>query len=991
MASPFILTNFATGEVSRKIAARPDYDKYPGACWKAENGFVDALGGYKGRTGMQYLESTPNNGISRLIPFDYSVIQSYALLFSDEAMRVYMDGAQVEYDLADVAEWDAQTAYSVDNVRKDSDVIYRCIEDVALSYSEDTDTGSAISSSYSGWPPSYAFDPDVSGWISGEENPGVDGVSYVGWDYGSGETRTIKSVYFKQDGANYCTSLKLQKSDNGSDWSDVETFSIVAGEQTLTPTEEFTCRACRVLANSASASTRWIVSYMIFYVLSDNTAPASDPTHWIADYGVEIASPFGEDDLKAIKTAQSFDVLYLVHSDYNPQYLERTSHKDWSINDVVFSKGPFRDENTSAMTVTVSPKTADAYVAGTTYGLGAFCTSSGVTYRSLQADNTGHTPASSAEWWEEVEKFYSGEEVKVTASSSLFDSLQAGMLFSVGHYVDEVYDRQTLTSTTTIDLGYVKGNYTFMTTGTWTGNIKIQRSLDGGTTWKTVYTLDSDDDQNASSTGTESDDGVKYQIVYTHTSGTCKPEWRVPGRTHDAYILLDTYSSATVMTGTCVNEVYSTEATDIWAEGSFSDYRGWPGSITFHENRLFFSGVPGDPQKVFGSTVNDYTNMLAGSDDDQALIYPFGAESNNPVRWLISKGKDLVFGTMGGEWALRRNADGGFNQENVAASRDDTNGSDNLKAILAKGYVLFVQRQGKKVIQLTYDFESDSYHGRDLTMIADHILGEGVEEWDYQKQPDSIIWAIRPDGQVGCLSFLPEEKIYAWSRIFTGAMQDDDTPDAEIESLCVLPEEIYFVINRTIDSETVRYVEYMRPWDGTLENGIFLDSCVVDTGGSTTISNLDHLEGKTVSAYKYSATGVRIQTGLTVASGQVTISEAGTRVVVGLPFTPKIQTVEIDIPSRVMTMQGRIKTLGSIKGRFYKTIGCKMGPDENNADSLNFGSQPYTDDDLISGDVEILWPGGWEDNLSIYVEQPLPLPFHLLGIIGDTEAEDGDS
>ena len=42
---------------------------------------------------------------------------------------------------------------------------------------------------------------------------------------------------------------------------------------------------------------------------------------------------------------------------------------------------------------------APAYAAGTTYALDAYVTSAGVVYRSLQAGNVGHTPATSPTWW----------------------------------------------------------------------------------------------------------------------------------------------------------------------------------------------------------------------------------------------------------------------------------------------------------------------------------------------------------------------------------------------------------------------------------------------------------------------------------------------------------------------------------------------------------------------------------------------------------------
>lgn len=56
---------------------------------------------------------------------------------------------------------------------------------------------------------------------------------------------------------------------------------------------------------------------------------------------VEIASPYLEADLYELKFAQSADVMWLVHPNYKPKKLSRTSHTAWTLTDYTPTGDPF--------------------------------------------------------------------------------------------------------------------------------------------------------------------------------------------------------------------------------------------------------------------------------------------------------------------------------------------------------------------------------------------------------------------------------------------------------------------------------------------------------------------------------------------------------------------------------------------------------------------------------------------------------------------------
>ena len=72
-----------------------------------------------------------------------------------------------------------------------------------------------------------------------------------------------------------------------------------------------------------------------------------------------IATPFVTADLPNLKFAQSADVMYICHPDYNIHKLSRTGHTSWFLDDVEFTAGPLQDHNIELTTLTASATTGN--------------------------------------------------------------------------------------------------------------------------------------------------------------------------------------------------------------------------------------------------------------------------------------------------------------------------------------------------------------------------------------------------------------------------------------------------------------------------------------------------------------------------------------------------------------------------------------------------------------------------------------------------------
>ena len=86
-----IQTNFTTGELDPLVRARVELKAYDNALETAKNVICQPQGGVTRRPGTKFineLAGTPANGV-RLIPFEFSVNDSYMLCFTNDTMYVY--------------------------------------------------------------------------------------------------------------------------------------------------------------------------------------------------------------------------------------------------------------------------------------------------------------------------------------------------------------------------------------------------------------------------------------------------------------------------------------------------------------------------------------------------------------------------------------------------------------------------------------------------------------------------------------------------------------------------------------------------------------------------------------------------------------------------------------------------------------------------------------------------------------------------------------
>ena len=455
-------------------------------------------------------------------------------------------------------------------------------------------------------------------------------------------------------------------------------------------------------------------------------------------------------------------------------------------------------------------------------------------------------------------------------------------------------------------------------------------------------------------------------------------------------------TNTTVVVVTILTAFTDTSAKSDWKLGAFSDTTGHPSCISFYEQRLVFAGTIDEPQTIFFSKAGDYENMTSGTNADDAMVYTIAANQVNVIRYLKAQ-RTLVIGTTAAEYTVSADGtDASITPTNITIKRQSSYGSANVDAVTAGNAILFLQKAKRKIRELAYNFDSDSYVAPDLTILNDAVTDSGIVQMEWQQEPDNILWCVREDGQLAGLTYQRSENVVSWHRhILGGAFGSGNSVVESIASISgdLNEDELWCIVKRTVNGATVRYVECFSDFDfdETASTDFkFLDSHLSYSGSATTtLSGLSHLEGQTVSILADGS----VHANKTVSSGAITLDRSVTKACVGLAYDSVLQTMRIEGGSAEGTSQGKIKRISKVVLRLFETVGVKVGPSLTNLETIPFRttssdlSAPV--DTLVEGDREIEFDDDYNSDGHIFIKQDQPLPASILAIYPTLVTNDG--
>ncbi|GAA5120683.1 hypothetical protein JIN84_05890 [Luteolibacter yonseiensis] len=532
--------------------------------------------------------------------------------------------------------------------------------------------------------------------------------------------------------------------------------------------------------------------------------------------GVEEDTPYDLDELAELQMTQINHVAYFTHPARPVQRLVRNEDGEWKFGRVDFDYPAMMDENLKKrLKIAVfSGTNADKEWSGGIEG-------ETVDIRSPDFD-LFHTKRNPNNIKKPVDSYHVGAyfEISHPRKADEFDVTVMARQNGATRKDKNSKLADKVGGEIRSEVLYVQGGWTFTTSGTWSGTFRIQRceiaapDPEKGYKWVTIRKFEGDLNANYSAGG-EEDELVKMRLVWTKNSGSGhafhpKGTLEASGAYMRGLVKIVKVTDKKNAEAVVVRPVRK-GATSYWREGAWSELRGFPRTVCAHEGRLIFGGNEYLRQAIWASAVDDYENFKpGGTEDDDSWTHVIASDQQNSIQWMISH-KSLLIGTSGDEWVLGSSQDEGIiTPTSVRARRHSGCGSQFQKARLIDDSVIFVQRGGRKLRDLTFSFSADGYVTTDLTLLADHITGggDGIKDMALQTHPESRLWCVTDDGNLIVLTYDRGQSLTGWQRMTTGG-ETDGFENVAVLSTAGQEDEIWVCVRRKINGQVKRCIERM--------------------------------------------------------------------------------------------------------------------------------------------------------------------------------------
>jgi hypothetical protein len=426
-------------------------------------------------------------------------------------------------------------------------------------------------------------------------------------------------------------------------------------------------------------------------------------------------------------------------------------------------------------------------------------------------------------------------------------------------------------------------------------------------------------------------------------------------------VKITTVTDAFNVVAECVTPVLA-GTSDMWSEGAWSTYQGFPRCIELHQNRLVLAATKRSTHTLWASAVDDYNNFKRGTDADEPWVHTVVIGQREPIVWMASD-RALVIGSGIGEFVLRgENEDKAITPEFGIAAKHSSFGSHagGTGAIQADAQTLFVEAGGRVVRELSYRYDSDRYEAGNLNLLADHLFDSEIVDSAIQRRPWQVIWFVA-GGKLYSLTYERSQNVAAWQRHPTAASVVSVAclrKDGEDEVWCVMDH-----------GGGVLTVERMHP--GALlspaDDGWWSDSCMSLAYPFSLTGN--HLAGKSVIGWKSDGTVIGPAT---LNSGFFTGITSG-NVVIGRPYTAAVMPMTPETGLQNGSSRTRECRIHAIVPNLYKARGGKMGesPSGTKFDNLKTGTGFFT------GELEQDFDGRFGKTGDICLVSDKPLPFSV--------------
>lgn len=202
-----------------------------------------------------------------------------------------------------------------------------------------------------------------------------------------------------------------------------------------------------------------------------------------------------------------------------------------------------------------------------------------------------------------------------------------------------------------------------------------------------------------------------------------------------------------------------------WHECAFGARRGWPRSITFHQDRLVFGGSRSWPAGIWLSRVGQHNNFDAGTGlDDEAIFISLLSAQRQQICTVVSS-DTLQILTNVGEWAISSKP---LTPSVVDIKQHTSVGSYVVRYLppqKIEGATIFVSASGCDIRELALDELGENYNANDLCALSKHLLTNPIDI--AYNDTARRLFVVLADGTMAVLNQNAALGISAWGQYKT--------------------------------------------------------------------------------------------------------------------------------------------------------------------------------------------------------------------------------
>ena len=440
------------------------------------------------------------------------------------------------------------------------------------------------------------------------------------------------------------------------------------------------------------------------------------------------------------------------------------------------------------------------------------------------------------------------------------------------------------------------------------------------------------------------------------------------------------------------------------ATATLASSNGNPTAVGFVQQRLMLGGLTTYPATFYGSQPGLYFNYNTSNpiQANNALSATLVSGSLNNIQSMVGVSAGMLVLTDQMVWLINGGGAGSaISPISLVANPQSFDGSNWVPPIVLNYDVLMVGAKGSNVWDLAYNIYFSTFTSEDISVISSHLFyGYTIQEWTFAEQPFYQANAVRSDGTLLSLTYLKQQQFQAWTHYTTLGTYQSVASVTEVLSSGAAVDAIYTVVTRTINGNTVQYIE--RFAERNLFNGI-ASAWTVDAGiqysgaGALSFTGGEQLAAATVTGIAIDNLGnptiitpfTMPATGLFTLPAPISPATNYTQVTVGLGFTCQLQTLPLDVDGP--SIQGKTKKITGVDVKVKDTLGLQIGSSFStvvnmkdlvlgNVSSTLTGQPSQIVTGLVTGDAYTFLDPTYTVPGQYCLQQPLPWPATILGV-----------